>query len=104
MQGGFWAGKKVFVTGHTGFKGAWLCLWLHKLGAQVCGYALAPATTPNLFTEARVAQLLAADMIADIRDAAAIADAVRQENPDIVFHLAAQSLVRESYEQPIADL
>lgn len=101
VQGGFWAGKKVFVTGHTGFKGAWLCLWLHRLGAQVCGYALAPVTSPNLFTEARVAELLAVDMTADVRDAAAIADALRQENPDVIFHLAAQSLVRESYEQPI---
>ncbi len=97
---GFWAGKRVLVTGHTGFKGGWLSLWLQKLGAEVHGYALNPPTEPNLCTVAGVAQGMAASTIADIRDAARMAEAMRAAKPDIVFHLAAQPLVRFSYAEP----
>ncbi len=96
----FWAGKRVLVTGHTGFKGSWLALWLERLGAQVFGIALPPPVdAPNLFTLAKVAKH-ADSHLADIRDAQRMAALVRQCNPDIVFHLAAQALVRESYQHP----
>ena len=98
---GFWLGKKVFVTGHTGFKGGWLSLWLKSLGAEVYGYALNPPTTPNLFTEARVSESLVFNTIADIRDAALLEKAMLVSQPDIVFHLAAQPLVRYSYAEPV---
>ncbi len=98
---GFWAGKRVLVTGHTGFKGGWLSLWLQKLGAEVHGYALNPPTEPNLCTVAGVAQGMAASTIADIRDPARMAEAMRAARPDIVFHLAAQPLVRLSYAEPV---
>ena len=96
----FWRGKRVLLTGHTGFKGAWLALWLHRLGAQVTGLALPPATTPNLFEAARVTALLDHQAL-DLRDAAAVARQVRQARPEIVLHLAAQALVRESYRAPV---
>ena len=89
----FWRGKRVFVTGHTGFKGGWLCLWLQSMGAKVYGYSLAPPTEPNLFTVAQVADGMAHNDIADIRDAAKLADAMRNAQPEIVFHLAAQPVV-----------
>ncbi|MBC2770594.1 CDP-glucose 4,6-dehydratase [Pusillimonas minor] len=101
MNRDFWRGKKVFVTGHTGFKGGWLSLWLTDMGAQVYGYALAPATTPNLFTTAKIANRLAASTIADIRDAATLQIALQAAQPEIVFHLAAQPLVRHSYQAPV---
>ena len=97
----FWHGKRVLLTGHTGFKGAWLALWLHRLGAQVTAIALAPATQPNLFDAANVAQSCNS-MVCDIRDAAAVAAAVRRADPQIVLHLAAQALVRASYRDPLA--
>ncbi len=97
----FWQGKKVFVTGHTGFKGGWLSLWLKGLGAEVYGYALNPPTTPNFFTEANVSASLAAHTIADIRDAASLEKAMISVQPDIVLHLAAQPLVRYSYVDPV---
>lgn len=96
----FWRGKRVLITGHTGFKGAWLALWLQRLGAQVTGIALAPATTPALFTLARVAQGMDSHFC-DVRDAAALAAIVRTAQPDIVMHLAAQALVRPGYKAPI---
>lgn len=96
----FWRGKRVLLTGHTGFKGAWLALWLQRLGAQVTGIALAPADSANLFDPARVGELLD-DQRCDIRDAAALASRVRQARPEIVFHLAAQALVRASYRAPL---
>jgi len=95
-------GRRVLVTGHTGFKGAWLTLWLHELGAEVHGFALAPDMEPNLFAEARVKELLASDTIGDVRDIAAIGDCVRSCQPEVIFHLAAQPLVRKSYREPTA--
>ena len=96
----FWSGKKVFITGHTGFKGSWLCLWLHKLGAEVHGYALSPPTQPSLFELAHVADLLTSHQIADIRDGVALSAAIQRAQPEIVVHMAAQPLVRESYQIP----
>jgi len=96
----FWRGKCVLLTGHTGFKGSWLTLWLHRLGAEVTGFSLPPLTTPDLYSEAGVAALCESHM-GDIRDAAALADLVRAARPEIVFHLAAQPLVRASYREPL---
>ena len=96
----FWRGKRVLLTGHTGFKGGWLALWLHRLGAQVTGIGLAPITEPNLFTLADIAQITNSH-IHDIRDAAGTAAIIAQANPEIVFHLAAQPLVRTSYRDPL---
>ena len=93
-------GKRVFLTGHTGFKGSWLALWLHHLGADVTGYALEPPTEPNHFTVADVRSCLANHYQADIRDSQVINAAMRQADPDIVLHLAAQRVVRTSYEIP----
>jgi len=95
-----WAGRRVFVTGHTGFKGGWLALWLHQLGAKVVGYALPPTSTPDLFTLAGVADTLSAQHLADLRDAERLAQAIRQAEPEVVLHLAAQPLVRASYRDP----
>jgi CDP-glucose 4,6-dehydratase len=95
------AGRRVLVTGHTGFKGSWLVLWLHELGAEVHGFALPPGE-PSLFAEARVAALLASHQAGDIRDRAALTECVQRVRPEIVFHLAAQSLVRRSYREPAA--
>ncbi len=96
----FWRGKRVLLTGHTGFKGGWLALWLQRLGAQVTGIGLAPITEPNLYTLADIAQVTDSH-IHDIRDAAGTAAIIAQANPEIVFHLAAQPLVRTSYRDPL---
>ena len=96
----FWCNKRVFLTGHTGFKGGWLSLWLQSLGAEVHGYALNPPTEPNLFTATNAGMGMASSTIADIRDASALAVAMQIAQPDIVFHLAAQPLVRYSYAEP----
>ena len=96
----FWRGKRVLLTGHTGFKGAWLAQWLHRLGAAVTGVALAPATRPNLYEAARV-DALCDSRTCDIRDAAAVAALVHAARPEIVLHLAAQSLVRAGYRDPL---
>jgi CDP-glucose 4,6-dehydratase len=101
MNTGFWQGKKVFLTGHTGFKGGWLSLWLQQLGAEVHGYALAPSTDPSIFEVADVASGMASSTITDIRDADALKAALAHSRPDIVFHLAAQPLVRYSYKSPV---
>jgi len=98
----FWRGRRVFVTGHTGFKGGWLCLWLDALGAEVHGFALEPPTEPNLYTIADVRSTLASERIADVRDPVALADALAASRPEIVLHLAAQPLVRDSYAEPVA--
>ena len=96
----FWRGRRVLVTGHTGFKGSWLCLILHRLGARVTGIALDPAPGPSGFAALGIAPLLAADHRADIRDAAALAALVRAARPEVVLHLAAQALVGEGYRDP----
>jgi CDP-glucose 4,6-dehydratase len=96
-----WASTPVLVTGHTGFKGSWLCLWLARLGARVSGLALAPPERPNLFEAARVADGLDADHRVDVRDGAGVVRAVAEAGPTVVFHLAAQSLVREGHRRPV---
>jgi CDP-glucose 4,6-dehydratase len=98
----FWQGKSVFLTGHTGFKGSWLSLWLSGMGAKVSGYALETDTTPNLFTVLNLDDLLAHSQIADIRDLDTLQKAVIKAKPDIVIHMAAQPLVRYSYLDPVA--
>ncbi|MBX7190667.1 MAG: CDP-glucose 4,6-dehydratase [Sandaracinaceae bacterium] len=95
-----WRGKRVLVTGHTGFKGAWLSLWLRRLGAEVTGISLPPPTRPSLFELAKLDTLIDSH-VCDVRDASAVASAVRAARPDVVFHLAAQALVRESYRTPL---
>lgn len=95
-----WTGKRVFLTGHTGFKGAWMSLLLNRLGAEVAGYALEPPTRPNLFEIARVADDMQS-WIGDIRDSATLVARIRDFAPEVVIHLAAQSLVRESYATPV---
>lgn len=100
MFGNTYKGKRILVTGHTGFKGGWLVMWLKELGAEVCGYALAPNTTPNLFEAAHVAQGIKS-VIGDIRDCERLHKTFQDFKPEIVFHLAAQPLVRLSYEKPV---
>ena len=97
----FWKSRRVLVTGHTGFKGGWLALWLADMGAEVHGYALTPPTNPNFFTVADLGPRLASSTLADVRDEAALARAVQSASPDVVFHLAAQPLVRYSYAAPV---
>jgi CDP-glucose 4,6-dehydratase len=97
----FWRAKRVFLTGHTGFKGSWLSLWLQSLGAEVYGLALEPPTTPNLFTVAQVAADTASHTLGDIRDLSTVQKAMQAAQPDIVIHMAAQPLVRLSYAEPV---
>lgn len=95
------AGRRVWLSGHTGFMGSWLALWLHRRGAQVFGFALDPATTPANFLTSEVAGALAADVRADVRDAEAVFMAMCAADPEVVLHLAAQPLVRASYREPV---
>jgi CDP-glucose 4,6-dehydratase len=96
----FWKNKKVFITGHTGFKGSWLCLWLDHLGAKVTGYALKPPTRPSLFELCKINKFVRS-ISADIRDLKKLKKAMNAARPDIVIHMAAQPLVRESYRNPV---
>lgn len=96
----FWKNRRVFLAGHTGFKGSWLTLWLSSLGAEVTGYALSPPTTPSLFDQAKLANAIKS-ICADIRDFARLKSAIAEAQPQVVIHLAAQSVVRRGYDDPI---
>lgn len=100
MNPEFWRGKKVLITGHTGFKGSWLSLWLQDLGAELIGYSLSPPTQPSLFEVAKVEKSMLS-IIGDIRDRDCLQQAIAQHQPEIILHLAAQPLVRESYKTPV---
>jgi CDP-glucose 4,6-dehydratase len=100
MNPAFWQGKRVLLTGHTGFKGSWLSLWLQSMGAQITGYALAPPTNPSLFEIAEVGKGMTS-VIGDIRDLAKMLAVFAEHRPEIVIHMAAQSLVRYSYQNPV---
>jgi CDP-glucose 4,6-dehydratase len=97
----FWSGKKVFLTGHTGFKGGWLSLWLSSMGANVFGFSLAPNTYPNLYTVFDISNTISRSTIGDIRNLEALTKAVNDAQPEIVIHMAAQPLVRYSYINPV---
>ena len=101
MFNSIYKNKKVFLTGHTGFKGSWLAIWLTQLGAKVCGYSLEPNTTPSMFEELHIAEKIEKLVISDILDVEKLEKTMREFEPDIVFHLAAQPLVRLSYSQPV---
>lgn len=100
VNSAFWRGKRVFITGHSGFKGAWLCIWLQSLGAEVIGYALQPPTTPNLFQLSGLDKDMQSTF-ADIRDLERLRQVVANTDPTIIFHMAAQPLVRNSYKHPV---
>src|SRR5262249_45894594 len=99
-DGEFWRGKRTFVTGHTGFMGGWLSVLLKELGASVDGYALAPATNPSFFDSVGVGPLLQSHIVADVRDRSTLSKTMHECAPEVVFHLAAQPLVREAFRSP----
>ena len=101
MDQRFWRDRSVFVTGHTGFKGGWISLWLSWLGAKVHGYSLFPSATPNFFSETRLENRMQRSTIGDIRDLARLSSALQAAKPSVVIHMAAQPLVRESYNTPV---
>jgi CDP-glucose 4,6-dehydratase len=96
----FWKARRVFLTGHTGFKGSWLSLWLASMGAEVTGYALEPPTEPSLFEQARVSEMVRS-IRGDVRDLPALTDSLVESRPEVVIHMAAQSVVRRGYEDPV---
>jgi CDP-glucose 4,6-dehydratase len=100
VNANFWRNKKVFITGHTGFKGSWLCLWLHSMGAKVTGYSLKPPTNPNLYELCSLVEMIPS-YEADIRDKETLTQAILVTSPDIVIHMAAQPIVRTSYKNPV---
>lgn len=101
MFNNIYKGKKVFLTGHTGFKGSWLALWLTKLGAKVCGYSLEPNTAPSMFEELDIKNKITKSIYGDILDEVLLEKSINEFQPDIIFHLAAQPLVRLSYAEPV---
>ncbi len=101
VDSNFWKSKKVFLTGHTGFKGGWLSYWLNAMGAEVTGYALPPNTSPNLFDLLNINDLIRQSYIADIGNLTQLSQAVKDASPDVLIHMAAQPLVRYSYANPI---
>lgn len=101
IEPSFWQGKRVFLTGHTGFKGGWLSLWLSSMGAKVTGYALTPNTTPNFYEVANIWDVVEKSFIEDIRDLDKLSSAISSTNPEIIIHMAAQPLVRYSYVNPV---
>lgn len=100
LDPGFWAGRRVLVTGHTGFKGAWLALWLVELGAEVAGFSRSAPTRPSLFELARLGELVPT-LIGDVRDLPAVQEALAETQPEVVLHLAAQPIVRQGYADPV---
>src|SRR5439155_3064697 len=100
MNREFWKQKKVFITGHTGFKGSWLSLWLQNFSACLIGYSLPPPTTPNLYELADIGRDMKS-VHGDVRDFGRLKDAIAAHAPEVVIHMAAQSLVRQSYQNPI---
>lgn len=100
IEKGFWKDKKIFLTGHTGFKGSWLCLWLVSMGAKVTGYALEPPTEPSLFNLCKIDTTIKS-IVADVRDRDRLSLELNNDSPEIIIHMAAQSLVRESYLSPV---
>lgn len=101
MSTSFWKNRNVFLTGHTGFKGGWTALWLSHLGAKVTGFSLDPPTSPNFFNEINLSGFLSDSIIGDIRDFEKLSKAIKDSKPSIIFHMAAQPLVRESYLYPL---
>ena len=99
----FWTGRRVFLTGHTGFKGGWLAAWLLRLGSRVAGYALPPSTRPSFYRACRLSGEIHSTL-GDIRNPGGLLRAMRAASPSVVFHLAAQALVRASYREPVATL
>ncbi|WP_441972185.1 CDP-glucose 4,6-dehydratase [Paenibacillus sp. 2KB_20] len=101
VEHSFWSGKKVFLTGHTGFKGSWLSIWLHSMGAKVTGYSLSAPTTPSLFELGNVEEVLVDSVIGNVTNLEILRDTMQDANPEIIIHMAAQPLVRKSYEDPV---
>ena len=96
----FWRGRKVLITGHTGFKGSWLCLWLHRLGATVYGYSLPPPANPSLYEQAAIGEVVDST-IGDVREGSMVASQIARIEPDVILHLAARSVVLEAYADPV---
>src|SRR4051794_26497658 len=101
-DGSFWRGRRVFLTGHTGFVGGWIALWLQQLGAEVFGFALNPPTDPSFFVATRLAERIAGSTIGDVRAHEPVAKAAAEARPSIVLHLAAQPLVRAAFHDPVS--